>query len=172
MDFGNGGGADDFLADLMQAGAMAQQQQLIQQQQMNDMMQANMAQQTDFMTQQSNMMAQQTGMMNQQNMMMAHQTYGGYDPYGQMMNGMKPIRYSRGQMLQGLRDFVVNISQTAISREERIEDTPQVLRHACAPSGVSGLGVNHFPIPEMNVNIPFYFCKSCGKLYYYKDFSL
>ena len=29
-----------------------------------------------------------------------------------------------------------------------------------------------FDVPVTNMHIPFYFCKDCGKLFYYKDFML
>lgn len=83
-----------------------------------------------------------------------------------------PIKYSRQQMLDGLRNYVVMSGQVPISREEKIEETPQLLRHACAPCGVSFLQMLNFSIPEVGVNIPFYFCTACGKLYYYKDFYM
>lgn len=93
------------------------------------------------------------------------QPMGMYD-YGNM------IRYSKSQILQGLRDYVVGVSNVPIVREEKLEDTPQLLRHACAEAKVSQLGMNQFTVPEMGLSIPFYFCTACGKLFYPKDLMI
>lgn len=82
------------------------------------------------------------------------------------------VKYTRQQMLDGLRNYVIMNTQgrVPISRAEKIEETPQLLRHACAECGVSRLQMLVFNIPEAGVQIPFYFCTACGKLFYYKDF--
>lgn len=84
------------------------------------------------------------------------------------------VKYSRQQMLEGLRNYVINCNQgrVMISREEKLEETPQLLRHACADCGISYLQMLTFNIPEAGIQIPFYFCTSCGKLFYYKDFAV
>ena len=88
---------------------------------------------------------------------------GRVDSYGQ-------VTYRRNEILQGLRDYVVNQTGKPISKEEKIEETPELLRHACVECKVSQLGVCYFTVPEMNLSVPFYFCTACGKLYYLKDF--
>lgn len=87
-----------------------------------------------------------------------------------MYGGMNMIRYTRGQYLDGLRNYVTNSSGVAIMKEERIEDVPNLLRHACAEAKVSYLPKCQFYVPETGVTIPFYFCLACGKLFYFKDF--
>lgn len=84
------------------------------------------------------------------------------------------VKYSRAQMLEGLRNYVVmaNQGRVPISREEKLDETPQYLRHACAECGVSQLQMLQFNIPEAGVSIPFYFCTACGKLFYWKDFYM
>ena len=124
-----------------------------------------------MMTQQMPMMNQQIPMMNQQMPIMNQQMPMGYPQmqgYG-YSQGFQQIRYTKGQIIQGLRDYVVNCSRVPINKEERIDDTPKLLRHACAECKVSQLGINQFNIPEMYLSIPFYFCKSCGKLYYPRE---
>lgn len=92
-------------------------------------------------------------------------------PVGRV-DSMGYVHYTRQQMLDGLRNYVIQNTQgrVPIAREEKLEETPQLLRHACAECGVSYLQMLQFPIPEMNLVIPFYFCTACGKLFYYKDF--
>ena len=84
------------------------------------------------------------------------------------------VKYTRAQMLDGLRNYVImcNNGRVPISKEEKLEETPPLLRHACAECGVSQLQMLTFNIPEAGVQIPFYFCTACGKLFYYKDFYL
>ena len=94
--------------------------------------------------------------------------YNGQGYYG--MQQMQPIHYSKSQIIDVLRSFLQQSTNVAVSGEDKIEETPNELRHACAPWGVSFLQRCDFPVPEMGITVPFYFCKSCGKLFYLKDF--
>lgn len=97
-----------------------------------------------------------------------NQGYG----YGQQgsVDRFGNVKYTKGQIIQGLRDYVTMNTGIPISAEEKIEDTPQLMRHACAAAKISQLGINYFCVPEMGLQIPFYFCTACGKLFYPKDF--
>ena len=109
-------------------------------------------------------------MFNQQ----GQQMFGQQMDYGQQMGygyNQKPIKYSRMQIINGMRDFVLARTGVCVSKEQKIEDCPDLLRHACVEVGdISQLQRNSFDIPEMGLSIPIYFCTACGKLYYYKDF--
>lgn len=100
----------------------------------------------------------------------------GYQPQYQApvgrMDASGYVKYTRQQMLDGLRNYVIMQTRMTINKEEKILETPQVLRHACAECGVSKLQMLQFRIPEAGISIPFYFCTACGKLYYYKDFAI
>lgn len=85
---------------------------------------------------------------------------------------MGMVHYTRGQYIDGLRAYVMNSSGIQITSEERIDETPALLRHACAASRISMLPICYFNVPETGVQIPFYFCMSCGKLFYMKDFMI
>lgn len=85
---------------------------------------------------------------------------------------MGMVHYTRGQYIDGLRAYVMNSSGIQITSEERIDETPSLLRHACAASRISMLPICYFNVPETGVQIPFYFCMSCGKLFYMKDFMI
>lgn len=91
---------------------------------------------------------------------------------GMYQMNTKPIKYTKSQIIQGLKDNLVMLSGVAISCEEKIEEIPDVLRHACSQYGVSFLQKCAFPVPEMGLSVDFYFCKACGKLYYLKDFMM
>ena len=77
---------------------------------------------------------------------------------------------NRALVIQCLREYVMSISQVPISAEVKLEEMPQLLKHACYQCGVSRLPMNTYSVQEFGINIPFYFCKGCGKLYYIKDF--
>ena len=123
-----------------------------------------------------NMMAMQDpnmmGMQNQFNPMynmpsqaMIPQTpiMGRVDKYGM-------VHYTKAQILDGLRNYVIANTGRQITREEKLEETPQLLRHACAEAKITNLPLSNFYVAEMNVSVPFYFCQACGKLFYLKDF--
>ena len=97
--------------------------------------------------------------------------YGMYnDEYGGRMDRFGNIRYTRPQIIQVLRDYCTNSTGVYISKEEKIDEAPQLLRHACAEAGISQLSMYEFPVQAMGISVPFYFCKACGKLFYMKDF--
>lgn len=94
------------------------------------------------------------------------QGFGGMQGYPQM----QPIKYSKTQIIDAMRNYIQQCSGTAVSGEDKVEEFPDSLRHACAPCGVSFLQKCEFPVPEMGFAVPFYFCTACGKLFYAKDF--
>lgn len=88
---------------------------------------------------------------------------GRVDKYGM-------VHYTKAQILDGLRNYVMANTGRQITREEKLEETPQLLRHACAEAKITNLPLSNFYVAEMNVSVPFYFCQACGKLFYLKDF--
>ena len=89
-------------------------------------------------------------------------------PYPQM--GMPQVRYTKSQIIQCLRDCACQYYKRYITSEEKLEDMPSQLRHACAEAGISFLPLGQFPVPEMGLTVPYYFCTCCGKLFYVNDF--
>lgn len=154
------------------------QQDMFQQQQMGyaqqpQMMQGDMFSQGQM---QGNMFqqSQMQGNMFQQpycqpNMYQQPMSYG-YD--NQMMGyNMQTPRINKASVMQYIQSYVINLTQVPISKVEKIDETPDILRHACVEVGdVSYLQVNKFPIQELGIYVMFYFCKACGKLYIQKDF--
>lgn len=88
---------------------------------------------------------------------------GRVDKYGM-------VHYTKAQILDGLRNYVMANTGRQITKEEKLEETPQLLRHACAEAKITNLPLSNFYVAEMNVSVPFYFCQACGKLFYLKDF--
>ncbi len=110
-----------------------------------------------------------------QNIMMQQSMYGNQmmNPYGGRIDQMGYVHYSRGQVLQMLRDFVVMNTGKTIMCEERLDDLPMNnLRHCCAESKsiITNLCPYTFQLPEAGIQFQFYFCMDCCKLFYPKDF--
>lgn len=110
-----------------------------------------------------------------QNMMMQQSMYGNQmiSPYGGRVDQMGYVHYSRGQVLQMLRDFVVMNTGKTIMYEEKLDDLPMnSLRHCCAESKsiITNLSPYTFQLPEAGIQFQFYFCMDCCKLFYPKDF--
>ena len=154
---------------------------------MEDLFGAAQAQAQNQMMQSKNMMQGQgmmpmqgynQGMMQDpysQNMMMQQSMYGNQmmSPYGGRVDQMGYVHYSRGQVLQMLRDFVVMNTGKTIMCEEKLDDLPMNnLRHCCAESKsiITNLCPYTFQLPEAGIQFQFYFCMDCCKLFYPKDF--
>ena len=96
--------------------------------------------------------------------------YNGQMGYSQDAYGYPKV--TKAQVIQGLRDYVISSTQMPINAEVKIDETPDVLRHACAGAGVSKLSMCHFYVYATGLDVPFYFCMSCGKLFYPRDIML
>lgn len=112
-----------------------------------------------------------------QNMMMQQNMYGTQmmNPYGGRVDQMGYIHYSRGQVLQMLRDYVIMNTGKTIVCEEKLDDLPMgSLRHCCAESKsiITSLSPYTFQLPEAGIQFQFYFCMDCCKLFYPKDFMI
>lgn len=110
-----------------------------------------------------------------QNIMMQQSMYGNQmmNPYGGRIDQMGYVHYSKGQVLQMLRDFVVMNTGKTIMCEEKLDDLPMNnLRHCCAESKsiITNLCPYTFQLPEAGIQFQFYFCMDCCKLFYPKDF--
>lgn len=112
-----------------------------------------------------------------QNMMMQQNMYDTQmiNPYGGRIDQMGYVHYSRGQVLQMLRDYVVMNTGKTIVCEEKLDDLPMgSLRHCCAESKsiITSLSPYTFQLPEAGIQFQFYFCMDCCKLFYPKDFMI
>lgn len=95
------------------------------------------------------------------------------NPYGGRVDQMGYVHYSRGQVLQMLRDYIVMNTGKTIMCEEKLDDLPMnSLRHCCAESKsiITNLSPYTFQLPEADIQFQFYFCMDCCKLFYPKDF--
>ena len=96
----------------------------------------------------------------------------GYPMQDYSMQGqMGYPRMNKTMIIQELQNYIVMSTQKPISKVVKLEDIESKFRHACAEVGdVSYLDVNYFPVPQLGINIAFYFCLACGSLYIQKDF--
>ena len=99
--------------------------------------------------------------------------------YGQQMyDGRRFSGYTIAQIKQGLREFVMNYYGKPIRREVTMESYPMPeensqsnygnMRHACADRGVCYLEPSIFYIPNMDLEVVYYYCGACNTFYYRK----
>ena len=104
----------------------------------------------------------------------ASQGYGGFDAYGQQSYGSMDrfgnIKYSKHEIIDALIYQIQCTTGRVVVEQQKIEDTPDFLRHACAEAKISRLQRLSFPVYEMGIEVPFYFCLACGKLFYPSNF--
>lgn len=81
------------------------------------------------------------------------------------------MRVTRSQAVSAMQNDIMangyNISQTV-----KIDETPDCIRHACAYKGVTFLQRQSYGVPTEDmgvIDLPWYFCEQCGKLYVYNS---
>ena len=95
----------------------------------------------------------------------------GMNMYNQGMDMCSQPRVNKATIIQAIQDYVVCCTQKPITQVIKIEEIDSKFRHACAEFGdVSFLDVNYFPVPQLGIQVAYYFCLSCGRLYIQKDF--
>lgn len=83
---------------------------------------------------------------------------------------------SKNMIIQAIaNDVGVNSMQrggVGVSQIVKIDECPDSVRHACMMGGISWLPKNIYSVQtEYGVlQIPYYFCLTCGKLFIYNDF--
>ena len=95
---------------------------------------------------------------NQQQMMLQQQ---------EMMN--KPRRYTKAEIYQAIQEYCYSQTGVMVTSMVKIDDTVDSLRHSCFYTGVVNLQKNNWQVPSEFgfINVPFYFCDKCGKLFVY-----
>jgi hypothetical protein len=87
-----------------------------------------------------------------------------YDRYG----NFKP--YTKSQLTQGLTQFVTMKYGGYPQLVVKLDDcSAPSFKHACVRQGLILLNKQVFPVPEMGLEIPYYVCPQCGRLYYAPD---
>lgn len=85
--------------------------------------------------------------------------------------GYRPPRITKAMVIQALQDSIVMYTGRPITQVVKVEEIEQKFRHACIEVGdVSYLDLNYFPVPELGIQVGYYFCMACGRLYIQKDF--
>ena len=76
---------------------------------------------------------------------------------------------SRSELYNLLRQYLY-ANGCQISKEVRVDEKPQVLRHACLQTGVVFLPIQIFqPFGIHGAQVCYYLCKNCGKLFIVRD---
>lgn len=83
---------------------------------------------------------------------------------------------SKGALIQMIANEVgVHSMQnggSGVSQFVKIEECPETVRHACVMGGISYLPkqIYGFGTDYGVVQVPYYFCNTCGKLFIYSEF--
>lgn len=93
----------------------------------------------------------------------------GYGMQGQC-SGIPKL--TKGQVLENMALFIYQNTKVSVTKMEKIEEIPLSLRHACTQRGVCKLEkfTYQYPTQMGMVSVPFFFCSSCGKMYYCTDY--
>lgn len=80
-------------------------------------------------------------------------------------------KYPKSQVYNAIAGTCAN-KGIRVTKLEKISTTPPSLRHICNSGGIQFLGQESFSVPYYGnvINVPFYICPSCGKLFVFKDF--
>lgn len=96
------------------------------------------------------------------------QLQGGNMGYPQQMR-----RMPKYQVYDMITAYVQQQTGVAVTKLQKITETPEVFRHSCVQTGITTVQRCIYTVQSMGmpVTIPFYFCPSCGKLYVFSDFE-
>lgn len=112
---------------------------------------------------------QQQQMLMQQQMLQQAQIHPPMSPYGMQAYGYKPVHYSKYEIIEGLKNYIMNTTGIMVSRVVKFDDYPQIVKHACMQGKIQKLMPNTFTVPEAGVSFQYWFCMYCGKLFLLKD---
>lgn len=78
-------------------------------------------------------------------------------------------RYSKAEIYQAIQQYCYQQTGVVVTNMVRIDDSVSNLRHSCLTTGVTYLPKYIWQVPsEMGViEVPYYFCPQCGKLFVY-----
>ena len=78
-------------------------------------------------------------------------------------------RFTKAEVYQAIQMDCYNKTGVAVSSVVKLEDNPTSLRHSCFFTGVTFLPYNLWAVPTETgtINVPYYFCPKCGKLFVY-----
>lgn len=78
-------------------------------------------------------------------------------------------KFSKAEVIQAIQVYCYQQTGVSVSNVVRLEETPSQLRHSCLTTGVTQLNQYNWTVPTEygSVQVPFYFCEKCGKLYVY-----
>lgn len=154
-------------------GMVTPEQQMLMQQQMQNNAQMNQMQQMQF--EQMRMQQMQMQQMQEQAAQMHQAQYVQAVQNAQMMQmqGMKMRKIPKHQVYDEISMYVYQNTGIQPQHIQKLSETPDTLRHACAQTGITFLTKYCYTVVSqgMPVQVPFYFCNSCGKLFVFSDFE-
>lgn len=91
----------------------------------------------------------------------------------QMQGQQMPPKLPKYRILEMLSQYVQANTGMAVQCVEKIHEAPDMIRHSCVPMGITTLQRYVFTAQSGwdMLQIPFYFCPQCGKLFVYQDYE-
>lgn len=91
----------------------------------------------------------------------------------QMQGQQMPPKIPKYRMVELLSQYVQMNTGMAVQCVEKIHEAPDTIRHSCVPMGITTLQRYVFTAQSGwdTLQIPFYFCPQCGKLFMYQDYE-
>lgn len=91
----------------------------------------------------------------------------------QMQGQQMPPKIPKYRMLELISQYVQINTGMAVQCVEKIHEAPDMIRHSCVPMGITTLQRYIFTAQSGwdTLQIPFYFCPQCGKLFIYQDYE-
>lgn len=78
-------------------------------------------------------------------------------------------KYSKSEIIEAIQIYCFQMTNSQVSSVVRLEDFENTLRHSCVYTGVTFLPQYIWKVPSEYgvVEVPYFFCPLCGKLYVY-----
>lgn len=97
-------------------------------------------------------------------------------PYGGAPWGGMPqpsFRVPKYQVYDAIALYVMQSTGVGVKQMQKIKEAPDAFRHSCVQTGITILQRNVYRLQSGGtiVQIPFYFCTSCGKLFIFSEFE-
>lgn len=88
-------------------------------------------------------------------------------------NYMPNNRINKNQIVQHVIRTAESMYNVRISNVTYIEEVPECIKHSCPLTGVAILlrEISLIHLGFTSIEIPFFVCRVCGKLYIYKNYE-
>lgn len=125
----------------------------------------------DMMAQQMGQLAENQAMLQEQQAWFYQQQQFRQDRYGmRKVNTVEARNELANYLCANTGKAVTQIREVLSDGIQNTFGLPTLMRHCCAECGITQLPLNTYVVAYTNIQIPYYYCKGCGRLYVLHDF--